>query len=275
MKQVFLFSVLSCLLWSSASRAEELAANAKYVGPKTITVSSVGISFEVPKGWLGALSGDNFMVGAEGVEGFIALSSKRANRREILADFSRSHDLGNGYTLRPVARPSTRGNVIEADVVVTNGWDSRPGQVRAVIGKHGFVALLNAVGTERALPRVLRAANSIERSLSFKEVKQNASLARRLTGCWTHVESSGGGSGSSFSEQKLYLRANGSYSSSGFTTVSAGGMGSTRESRDQGSYEVRGNLLLRHSQDGQSYSTTIQFDGGVLYLGSTKYLPCD
>jgi len=258
----------------SIALAEELATGTKYQGPVSLEIPSHGVSFRLPKGWMGLLSGDYFLVGAEGFDGFISMAAEKLTPKQALAEFRQTQDLGEGFSMRPTGKPTAKGNVVQVDVEVTNAAQSNPGQLRAVIGKYGVGVVMGTVGVGQAFKRIQTVARAIEKSLSFSKPALGFASPQRIHGCWTYFSSSGG-YGSSFTEAKLRIHPDGSHSYYSASSVSAAGQSVMSEDREEGRYGVQGNSITFHPSGANAYSSNVSFDGGIMYVGSRKYIPCD
>lgn len=265
---------LLLLALPSIGLAEELVPDTKYRGPVTLEVPSHGVSFRLPKGWLGFLSGEYFLVGAEAFDGFISMAAEKLTPKQALAEFRKTQALGDGFKMHPKGKPTAKGNVIQVDVEVTNGDQSNPGQLRAVIGKYGVGVVMGTVGVGQAFNRIQTVARAIEKSLIFSKPAASSASPERIHGCWKHFSSSGG-YGSSFTEAKLRIYPDGSYSYYSASSVSAAGQSVMSEDREEGRYGVGGNSVTFHPSGANAYSSKVSFDGEIMYVGSRKYIPCN
>ena len=263
---------LLLLALPSIGLAEELVPDTKYRGPVTLEVPSHGVSFRLPKGWLGFLSGDYFLVGAEAFDGFISMAAEKLTPKQALAEFRKTQALGDGFKMHPKGKPAAKGNVIQVDVEVTNGDQSNPGQLRAVIGKYGVGVVMGTVGVGQAFNRIQTVARAIEKSLILSKPAASSASPERIHGCWKHFSSSGG-YGSSFTEAKLRIYPDGSYSYYSASSVSAAGQSVMSEDREEGPDGVHGNSIAFHPSRAKACSPIVSFDVGIMYVGSGKWIP--
>ena len=68
--------------------------------------------------------------------------------------------------------------------------------------------------------------------------------------------------------------ADGRYAAHSYASVSAGDMSSVSEDTEDGSWSADGNTLTMSPNRGAAYQVELRFDGGLLYLGGNKYVPC-
>lgn len=268
------------LMVPSVGFAEELLPDTKYQGPVTLEVPSYGVSFKLPKGWMGFLSGDYFLVGAEEFPGFISMGAEKMTVKEVVADFAKTQDLGDGFKMRPKSKPKAKGNLIHVDVEVTDGAQVSPGLLRAVIGKYGVGVVMGTVGVGEAFKKIKPVALAIEKSLTFVK-PQGAATPRAATPaeanpdihrCWQHSSSATSGG---YTNIKVALYADGTYQYryhmalySEFGTVND-------DRREEGTYQIKGGTLVRHPNGAESYSSNFRYDGTFVYIGSDKYFPCE
>lgn len=153
-------------------------------GPVNLEVPSHGVSFRLPKGWLGFLSGDYFLVGAEAFDGFISMAAEKLTPKQALSDFRKTQALGDGFKMHPKGKPTAKRNVIQVDVEVSNGDQSNPGQLRAVIGKYSVGVVMGAVGVGQVFNRIQTVASAIEKPLISSKPAASSASPERIHGCW-------------------------------------------------------------------------------------------
>ena len=162
-----LVMMASVLLVSVESMAVELEPNRQYAGPQELTVATLGVSFTLPQGWIGAMQDSYFIIGSNTEPGVIILGADRMTGSEAVSFLSSQQDLGGGYILAPTGAPRQDGNAVSVDCVVTNGMQTLQGQVRAVLGGHGIGVAIIAVAPDAE--SIKRTAAAIEQSITLAE----------------------------------------------------------------------------------------------------------
>jgi hypothetical protein len=107
-----------------------------------------------------------------------------------------------------------------------------------------------------------------------KAPPRNTALERKLAGCWSSFEGSGGSTGSGSSNHRWVFAGDGSYQHRAFLSVSVEGMSSQRDHREQGGWFVYGNELSTQPEEGKPSSYVVRFEGRMLWLGNRRFLPC-
>jgi hypothetical protein len=144
-----------------------------------------------------------------------------------------------------------------------------------VVGHYGFLiaGLYEAGKSDEMRPAVDTVLSTFRGSVPA----ENAELRARLVGCWENFQSGNSGNGGFNSTTRLALRADGTYAYRYSSSVTGtGGGGAERDNQDAGRFRVEGNTVVGvsdRSGDGVSYQ--VSFQGGILYLGGAKYLPCN
>jgi hypothetical protein len=103
---------------------------------------------------------------------------------------------------------------------------------------------------------------------------ENAELKGRLIGCWEDYTYSNSQAGTGSFSRRMGLNQDGTYWVRTYTSVDAGGASMSSDKREQGRYRVEGNAVVTMSEEGEAGSHQVQFQGGILYLGGNKHLPC-
>jgi hypothetical protein len=135
---VFFFSPL---VW-----AVELTPGQEYQGPQTLTVGALGISFELPEGWVGgAPQGQEFFVMAKpGLDGFVLLSASEASEAEIITAMSAPLTLDEGVTLVPAGKPTKSGKRITSSYTVSGTEYKGHGVLGENVVSHEWYAMVHS-----------------------------------------------------------------------------------------------------------------------------------
>lgn len=179
--KAFVSLVIATVWFASALViAEELEPNRRYTGPATLTVNELGVAFNLPEGWVGAMQDSYFVVGSHTEPGLIILGADRMTGSEAVSFLSSPQDLGDGYVLAPTGAPQQADNTFSVDCVITNGLQTLQGEVRAILGDHGIGVAIIAVAPEALA--IKRTAASIEQSITFS--RPVVPEPGELTGPW-------------------------------------------------------------------------------------------
>jgi hypothetical protein len=73
----------------------------------------------------------------------------------------------------------------------------------------------------------------------------------------------------------MRLAADGSYAIRTSSFVSAGEFSSSSDDTEEGAWRSDGASLALQPNGGGGRQLTIRLDGGILWLGNAKYLPCN
>ncbi len=118
--------------------------------------------------------------------------------------------------------------------------------------------------------------DTIFTTFKAKPPKENKRLAGQIAGCWETVSSSGGGTGSSYSETRYQFGRDGSYRYQYMMSVSIpNGGGTSNRSDGAGSFAVYGNeVTTTDSRTGESSSFSARLQRGFLLINGNRYTPC-
>lgn len=181
-----------------------------------------------------------------------------------------------GLNGQPVAGPSALdiggkrgGRLILRQTAPQGSIDSYLG---AIVDEDVVYVLLSNYRAESSRAPVL---DAVLQSMQVQAPPVNHALMQQLVGCWDESSSSGGGTGYAFSETRWHFAADGSYRYKSTVAVSVPGASGMSDGGDElGRYSVRGNVLTTQPQGGDASSYDVAFDGGMLYVGKDRYLPC-
>ena len=96
----------------------------------------------------------------------------------------------------------------------------------------------------------------------------------RLVGCWEDYAFSTGGAGSGSRSRTITFAADGSYQTRSFISVSAGDLSSVSDEREDGTWSASEGSITVARSNAPSYQSRFELNGGLLYLGGTKFVPC-
>ena len=181
MRRLLVYSFALVMLAASPVVAEELKAGQRYIGPTKLSVGQLGLSFTLPRDWIGALQGDYFLVGSQTIGGLIILSSDQMTIDQAKAWLSQPQALGDGYVLYPKGAPQVTTQTIRVNCTLSDGATQLEGRVHVRIGPHGIGLAIVTVAPSRPLGPIAQVADAIEQSVQFsKPVVPKASV----TGTW-------------------------------------------------------------------------------------------
>lgn len=100
------------------------------------------------------------------------------------------------------------------------------------------------------------------------------SLDARLVGCWEDVTVTGTGNGSSSYQRTVRLSPDGRYTIHAFSSVSAGEFSTADEDHEDGTWSADATALHLAPRRSSPYRASFRLDGGILYLGRDRFIPC-
>lgn len=275
---VGMVAALLLLVGSSPAQAKDFRP-AKTLKGKKFKVKGADASFTLPKGWKVAASDDalaitnaKFANSAIGVTSKMLTSTERNTAVSDLLTMMAREEIGQ-LPVKVVSGPTsfTVGGKAAGQLIVEG--DPGGGLMRArfaaiKIDSVGvvLVALYKADDDATFGP----AFETILSSFRGKAPKQNTALMAKISGCWEHYYSSEGSS----STTRFQFDAKGNYDYHHYTSISVSGASASNESKEVGSYTLFGTELNTQSNKGETSSYNVSTKGGMLYLGSTRYLPC-
>ena len=227
--------------------AEELVAGATYAAGTRVQSATVGLSFVVPRGWVGKFGEDAgnrvLVLGSHTVEG-VGLAILQAGRgaAEMVADLEGPQDLGAGVVLQPTGRPLTEGSRIAARYEDA----THVGRALAVVGpsSNGVLFFFAGPGKHERLYQQL--LDGLAGSTTFGAARPvPAAKPGQLEQAWMDLlaghmlryfssYNSGGASGGMSSSRVLHLCRDGrfAYSSSSLVTMNVPGASASGGDRD-------------------------------------------
>jgi len=96
----------------------------------------------------------------------------------------------------------------------------------------------------------------------------------RLVGCWEDVSMTGTGNGSSSYQRTVRLAPDGRYTIHAFSSVSAGEFSTADEDQEDGTWSADATALQLSPRQSAPYRASFRLDGGILYIGRDRFIPC-
>lgn len=169
MQRLLLYGFVLTMLLTPHLFAEEIQPGKSYTGPLPLDVHQLGLSFTLPRDWIGALQGDLFLVGSHSIGGLIILSADQMTIDKATAWLSQPQMLGDGYVLVPKGTPQATQQTVRVNCTVSNGATQLEGRVHVRVGGHGVGLAMVTVAPSHALGPVAQAADAIEQSVKFTQ----------------------------------------------------------------------------------------------------------
>lgn len=276
MKHGLFLSVLA-LFFSPLVWAAELIPGQEYSGPQTLTVSSVGVTFELPEGWVGGIPDgqDFFIMAKQGLDGFVLLSVSDASEPEILTMMGGNIPLEDGVTLVPLDKPKKAGKRI-TNTYTVSGTEYK-GHGVAVIGGHKMSFYAVAVAGTKDLAVAKKTAEKVATGVKFKKPVEEkvAATPKGKGGEWDatvrgkrllRLQTLNG-----YSERESFdLCADGrafrSFNASGTSQLGSGSIHGNRG----GSWSVVGNTLTA-ILDGSTYTFNMAWENQSFQMNGTRW----
>ncbi len=256
------------------------------------TNANLGISLDIPSGWLGQEQGEMILLRSNEIPGLIILTTHNYTLNQLIAEAKQGIAEENGTSLRLTSElKQYSGNAVGGTFSGTVEWEAADAFIIGVENKVGGlgVSIMAMVASGMDLMQQRKACESILSSLVFKEIDKSDELAEwkewlsdsRLTYMNSYYSSDPGGmSGGYSSEKKIDLCSKGyflfgsksdfSVSGSGASTYSYGNDGG------HGTWDLivgpAGNfILVLNFNNGEEYNYTLTYEDKKLYLDGTRY----
>lgn len=285
-----------CLVVNSAQAQVELEAGQQYKPGTQVTSSGIGVSFDLPKDWLGAHreggGQEVLMLGSHSIEGVgMAIFVKNQAAEQVVKLLNERQDLGNDVVLELDGAVTTQAGKASARYLN----EIYVGRALAMIGpaknhviyfyagpkknEKLYTQLLSglAASTKFAVARPPKSAPSTPPSAFARE------WTRFLSGMMLKYLSSyhsGGGGGGMTSERVLHLCSDGRFAYSGSSSLdiyvpgaTAGGGGSTRSTGQWRIADPMQNTAVLKLQidGGGDQSLRISYDGEKTFIGNERW----
>jgi hypothetical protein len=256
-----------------------------------VTAATVSASFTVPDGWQHRATvtdgGDDAHAITPGAgqpqDGGVFVTRRTLGSAEAAASVTQLlhagvADLLQGAQYETVVAPEelTIGGQRGGRAVVRSTASGQHVELYlagVVVDGHGFVvAGLYPVGRAEVYRP---AVDTVLASFEGRPPARNTAAEQRLAGCWEDYSNHGGSTGSGSFSSTLRLGGDGRYDKRTFISVGAGGGGATSDKREAGRWRVDGEVLTLVPDQGDTRIHRIRLDGGMLFLGNAKHLPCN
>lgn len=252
------FAALAMAGATGHAAEEEAAPGRKYAGGTRVRISTLGLSFAVPKGWVGALSpdGSSFLIGHETKPGLVVgRAEPGATMDGLKAQLGQPLPLDEATVLQPVGTPSMRGKNVTAEYTLrTPDGQQFVGVAEAMITGKGTAVAFVAMGptaSKGEYRTLVRGVIASVRTVAPPKGSSSGAWADALRGkALTFLKTSNG-----LSQKKhLSLCADGSFRFVGSETYLSSGGGSdfsaVGRDGDAGRWVIQGSTLSLTGNDG-------------------------
>lgn len=274
----------------------ELRPNQQYQGGVQVKSSALGISFSLPKGWLGAYREEGgqavLVLGSNSVEGVgLVILMKDQTPAQVVAGLNEAQDLGAGVVLELVGSVRTQGSRVTARYLNSQ----YVGRALALLGSRNHVIYFYA-GPQKNEALYGQLLEGLAGSTRFQ-----APVAARPqpappapTGVarqWTQFlagkmlryfssYNSGGGSGGISEQRTLHLCSDGSfaYLDESLTTINVPGASASSggNGRALGRWRIESAtqnsaVLLLNVDGGEVERLRVEFDGDKTFLNGQRW----
>ncbi|MBX2968134.1 MAG: hypothetical protein KF803_02080 [Cyclobacteriaceae bacterium] len=286
MKQNILLTLLCISIVSGAQT--ELSENVQYEGNTRLKISSLGISFTIPSGWMGGVpQGSSVMVLAEASnEITLIVTASEMDEQSVFGELQKQIPIDGGISISPIGLVKKEGKRWWGNYRVDGVAQEMKGYVEARLGDHGIGVGCIVVALPSALERGKQGASQLLKSLTFTKpvTPTTNTTAAGITQPWSEYlrrkslkfyYTQGDFSDSDF----ITLCSDGSYARKK-RTYSGGVTGTgSLNSTDYGRWQAQGQgdsgTLILISQDGSRAELRIQYGQGNkgtgIYLNGSRY----
>ena len=276
--------VLVALTLGWEAHAVEYGPGRRYDAGQRVEVSGIGLSFQIPAVWLGALVDGAFVLGSETEAGaLLLLPNMSRSRSEIRAWFRDPMPLDDTTVLVPVGEPVVSGDRFQlAYRVVMNGAETQEAFafVQGSIGSNGQVLTVAAIGASKDKKALVARQDELLGSVRFSVPQRPP----ELVGCWLNTDSSYTDGLSFTSSTRIVLDAAGNYqyteksmsSYSGVDSMGDWSGDSSVESGDgeRGTYHTIGSQLFLVDPKGEYRELSFEMKNGSMVFNGARYGGC-
>ena len=273
---------------------------------KQVSLSELGITFTLPKGWKGSwqqtAQGKGYVLQAPGVspnEATLTLAAvalggaEKGKSAASLLDEAVAQSLGQlqqmfaqaGGSLQVAPGAKTKSLEVsgrQAARRLERAEMTVPGQGGAQVVLYfaglkgeswGYV--LSGNWSAKHSKKMEGGADSILASMRVKAPAQNEGLAAKLTGCWHYQRGTTDPGSYDRSSRTMRLFKDGRYAFESRNVVSVSGAGTaTSGDKEAGTWKVVGDSLFLQPQNGAAYQVPVSLKDGMVTAGGKRYLPC-
>ncbi|WKZ60132.1 MAG: hypothetical protein QY309_01335 [Cyclobacteriaceae bacterium] len=286
MKQNILLALL-CVSFVSVAQTE-LSENVQYEGNRQLKISSLGISFTIPSGWMGGVpQGSSVMVLAEASnEITLIVTASEMDEQSVFGELQKQIPIDGGISISPIGLVKKEGKRWWGNYRVDGVAQEMKGYVEARLGDHGVGVGCIVVALPGALERGKQGASQLLQSLTFAKpiVPTTNTQAAGITQPWNEY----------LKHKSLkYYYTQGDFSDSDFITLCSDGSYARKKrtysggvtgtgslnSTDYGRWKAQGQgdvgTLTLTSQDGSQAEFRIEYGQGNkgtgIYLNGNRY----
>ena len=286
---------VGALVFVSTSGATEVEPGVRYEGAVRLEFPPVGAAFDLPEGWAGMLppDGEYFVMESQSFVGYVFAGIEEATVDDARTLMSVPIEVGDGVALHPTGTVAVEESVLTASYAVKGAPVPLVGQIRTIVGAHGWVVAFIGASAPESVEALTSALLSMGQSLTLTAppvAQTGASSAPGDAGPGT----ADGASGGPWFEQLNGYKLSYFFTRTGYTeeeyiwlcpdgrfykTFSSGGFGGGAsgafESENGGRWSVSGPLesgtLLLVFNDGSTSRYHLTLEGTKLFLDGKRY----
>ncbi|MGK7394417.1 MAG: hypothetical protein ACNS62_07580 [Candidatus Cyclobacteriaceae bacterium M3_2C_046] len=256
----------------------------------------LGISFQIPDGWIGQEAGEGYLVGSNTVSGFAYIIPHQEKSLEALKQQAQQGiQDNNGTALRLAGELKTSGsNAIAAEFSGTLEWQPVKAYLIGMVNPHGQGITIMAAASPADYNQAHQdLAQQLAGSMSFYQPEQSQAVAEwrqtlnnaKLTYMDSYYSSGssygGYSTGGGYSDKvEIHLCSQGffKYVSSSSMSIDTGGAfgNSSGSNQGDGTWEVAGNaggeaVLQLKFMNGEVHEYTLTYENKGTYLNGKRY----
>jgi hypothetical protein len=267
-----------------AAQIGEIEPGVRYQGGATVGVAALGLSFDIPAGWMGTLppGAEIFLMGSETEPGLIVVVADQVGSlEEAAASLNEPLPIDTGLVLHPDGAAKREGRRFTQSYSAMAGGQKLVGWAQGIVGPTNIGVAFVAVGPEASAFRYAAVVDEIFSSLELIEPKVHAAAATEPAGSTSWDAMIRGmklhylytASGYS-EEEEIDLCADGTFArrneGGGFGGGTPGASGAW-QGGGSGHWSIDGNVLRLRYPDGEVGSYTLSLDGDKLLLNGSRY----
>lgn len=250
---------LSAPLFALPAAPAHALASAKsgvvYTAGQRVRIDALEVSLKIPPRWKGGLSPDGewFVLGSDTEPGLITGTGRAQTGPQALArELAQNIPLDAATILLPKGAPKVEGSRIRAEYAVSHNPGQMIALARGRVLKNGAGVAFIAVGPQSARSTYEKKLARLLRDLRVARAPQGSAAgggawATTLKGRALTYYKTGNG----YSDKRhLSLCANGQYRYRQNDSYLSGGFTAAGENGGAGRWQIKGDRLILHSQDG-------------------------